>query len=35
MEPYAACLQRLTGLGKWFSTITTAAASLACSPGGS
>ncbi len=32
MQPYEACLQRLTGLRKWFVTITTAAASLACSP---
>ena len=32
MQPYEACLQRLTGLRKWFVTITTAAANLACSP---
>ena len=31
MKPYKACLERLTGLGKWFITIMTAAASLACS----
>jgi hypothetical protein len=34
MKPYEACLQRLTGLGKWFITITAAAASLACSTQG-
>ena len=32
MQPYEACLQRLTGLRKWFVTITSAAANLACSP---
>ena len=32
MQPYEACLQRLTGLRRWFVTITTAAADLACSP---
>ena len=32
MQPYEACLQRLTGLRRWFVTITTAAANLACSP---
>lgn len=31
MKPYEACLERLTGLGKWFITITAAAAVLACS----
>ena len=31
MKPYEACLERLTGLGKWFITITATAASLACS----
>jgi hypothetical protein len=35
MKPYEACLQRLTGLGKWFITITATAASLACSTQGS
>jgi hypothetical protein len=35
MKPYEACLQRLTGPGKWFITITTAAANLACSTRGS
>jgi len=30
MKPYEACLERLTGLRKWFITITAAAASLAC-----
>ena len=29
MKPCEACLQRLTGLGKWFITITATAASLA------
>jgi hypothetical protein len=33
-QPYEACLDRLTGLGKWFITITAAAASLACSTAG-
>jgi len=32
MQPYEACLQRLTGLRKWFVTIATAAANPACSP---
>ena len=31
MKPYEACLERLTGLRKWFITITAAAASLVCS----
>jgi len=31
MKPYEACLERLPGLGKWFITITSTAASLACS----
>ena len=29
---YEGCLQRLTGLRKWFVTITAAAANLVCSP---
>jgi len=32
MQPYEASLQRLTGLRKWFVTITSEAAKLACSP---
>ena len=32
MRPCQACLQPLTGLRKWFVTITAAAANLACSP---
>ena len=32
MKPYEACLQRLTGLRRWFVTITAAAANLPCSP---
>ena len=32
MQPYEACLQRLAGLGKWFVTITAAAANGVCSP---
>jgi hypothetical protein len=31
MKRYEACLERLTGLRKWFITITAAAASLVCS----
>ena len=32
MQPYEACLHRLTGLRRWFVTITAASANLACSP---
>ena len=32
MEPYEACLQRLTGLRKWFATITTGDAISLCCP---
>ena len=32
MQPYEASLQRLTGLRKWFVTITSEAANLVCSP---
>lgn len=33
MQPYEARLQRLTGLRKWFATITTGAATPLCSSG--
>ena len=33
MQPYEECLQRLTGLGKWFVTIPAAAATRVCASG--